>query len=421
MTGEQGFFLLLVLVIIFTLLGTLGVLGSPDKNKYFVATGDGDTKVTYSEDGKNWNTVSDLFGDGGSGNKVVVDGKRYLVVGEDGDSLNRTAYYAYANNMSDWTPITWNDDGPDSNNGTTIDCVSIGQSPNVDKKCVHGLGDVGAGQSGISYSLDGDSYQLATGTPFEDGGAAYVQTIDIGTISDKSKYWIICGNEDTNTGIVYTAPFDTPQTWTAATIPTFTNVVLAGFSIGTTLDQPYLIAGTTTNTLPIAWSDPSDGTSYTKSTGAVDVGDETSAGTYSVQAMNYGENMLICCGETGSGLSGVGFSLDGGKTWKQCIVTNGSEVTVFTAVFWNTINNAWFMTTGSGAVYESPGLVNGDVTWTINETLSTGTGVEITSFATDGKTKVVTSIGDITLYKLDSAIEVIDDIFDSQGNDVIYG
>lgn len=419
---EQVLLLLLVLVIIFTLLGTLGVLGSPDKNRYFVAAGDGDTPVAYSSDGKNWNTVSNIFGDGGYGNKVVVEGKRYFVVGEDGDSLNRTAYYAYADNMSVWTPITWNDDGPDSNKGTAFLCDKGSDIFLGDNICVQGFGDVGAGQSGISYSSDGGaSHQLAPGTNFQNGGAAYLQTIDIGSISNNITYWIICGNENSNEGVVYTAPLYTPQTWTAASIPSgFTNVVLAGFSTGTYEVNPYLIAGTTTNTLPIAWSDPTNGMVYTRSTGAGDDG-ESSAGTYSVRTMSYYGGVLVCCGEAGTGLSGAGFSLDDGKTWKQCIVTNGSVSLTFTTVSWDFISNGWLMADDTGSIYQSSGLVNGDFTWTKNETLSTGTNVEVTNIATDRKTRVVTASGEITLYRQDSKIQVIDDIFESQGNDVIYG
>lgn len=423
MTRYQIALFLIVMTILFTLLGTLGVFGGPNKPRHFVAVGDGSTPVAYSSDAKSWTTVSGLFGDGGRGNFVTTDGPRYLVAGYDGEGSNRTLYYADAKDMQAWVPILY-DEAPSSNTGTAADCETVG----TQKICVHGLGDNGASQSGISYCEIAvpnpnkndpvcSTYTTVDGTYFQNGSVVGVTTFQVDATG--AIFWTIWGNED-GAGMVYYTPFSTPSVWFPSNIPSgYTNVTYADYNVCSTAGFIFLMAGTTNNnTLPIAWAENSNGINYTKSSG--DEG-ESSAGTYSVRVLaNYG-GLLVCCGEAGSGLSGAGFSQDNGKTWKQATVTNGSDTAIYTAVGYDSIDG-WIMMDNIGSTFKSTGLgSDGTMTWTKDETISTGTSTSVNDFVTDGRTRSVVADGDLQLYTNSGIITVFGNIFASEGNSIIYG
>jgi len=128
-------FMFLLLVIIFTLLGTL-VYGKNNAPHQWVAVGTGDVALAISSDGKNWDGIEGVFGETtvGTGNDVfrIPDG-RWVVVGddetdnniwwsdngEDWSSASGPYGSGYINSVSNWSGI-WVITGKDENNEGTI-------------------------------------------------------------------------------------------------------------------------------------------------------------------------------------------------------------------------------------------------------------------------------------------------------------
>lgn len=91
--------MLIILVIIFTILGTL-VYGKGIRKRW-VAVGQGDVGLAISYDGKNWEGVEGIFDDGGIGYDVYRGGGRFVAVGDDLNDVN----VWYSDNGEDWEGI----------------------------------------------------------------------------------------------------------------------------------------------------------------------------------------------------------------------------------------------------------------------------------------------------------------------------
>ena len=212
--------LLVLLVIIFTLIGTL-VYGKDSPSGTFVINSQTSTNnIIYSDDGETWTASVDEngnnpFGDTGSALDVHWNRGTWVAVGEP-ESVNENT-------------IAWSDDAKIWNYGTGQSFETNGRFVRYGNGLWVSGGTPGAaGNSVLKYSNDGKSWSDSTGEAFGNGA-----TGTCSAISFYKGFWLAGGNDGSNgTKIWYSTD---GISWSAATgspFGTSTNSNPLGFIYG---------------------------------------------------------------------------------------------------------------------------------------------------------------------------------------------
>lgn len=180
----KSWYIFLLLVITFTLLGTL-VWGKVDPKKKFIAVGNGDVAVAVSYDGVEWDPIEDVLGANtvGTGVAIARGGGKYVVVGSDGDDEGDNVWWSHDGKI-------WN--AADSTEGNGIFGDSANSSGN-DVTYADGLW-VAVGVDGTDYtrciwwSEDGEEW-----TPGEGDNFGTDENMSTAVVKYDNGVWIVGG------------------------------------------------------------------------------------------------------------------------------------------------------------------------------------------------------------------------------------
>lgn len=212
--------MLMLLVIIFTLLGTL-VYGK-GTSKRWVAVGHGDVGLAISKNGKDWEGVEGIFDNGGTGYDVYRGGGRFVAVGDDVEETN----IWYSDNGEDWTGVD--------------EIFGSGEAKSVSFAngiwVVTGINESGEGT--IWFSYDAEIWEQVEDFAFEASGLV-VQNCNVwlaGGTKNGSQGEIIAVS-DGNDGTRWVTPDTPPESGDNAYVNVFYIYEPAG------LQSSYILAG----------------------------------------------------------------------------------------------------------------------------------------------------------------------------------
>lgn len=399
---------LIILVIVLTLLGTL-VWSNRNLAKKWVAVGNGDVTLAFSNDGINWTGVDGLFGDNtiGRGDSVYRAGDRWVVVGRDGD--NEGANIWWSDDAEVWNLATNNDDEDDVFWGTGVDNTGKWVTRGSDNLWV-------AGGNGDVTSL----YWSDDGKVWNESENAVMVGVDVIRVSHLGGLWLATGEADTDGNVLFYS--EDGKTWTAASSSDGSDILGGANGRGLALayrDGLWLMGGgnLVSTEKQIWWSE--DGMTWTG------VATSDTFGTDGqVNDIIFGDGKWVAVGESEGGPSAVLYSTNG-KGWTEGSSNTGDHV-LEDVVY----SNGYFIVTAQDNATTDPVVFRSTdgITWE-DTNFSSGTNNILQRLAANGSFSVITSLdtsGDESLwYSENNGLDwtaVEDNPFGVEGNttDVIY-
>lgn len=313
---------LIILIIIFTLLGTL-LFSSKNLSPKWIAVGSGDVTLAFSNDGKKWTGVNGLFGDNtiGEARSVFRSGDRWVVVGNDGDDEGVNIWWS--DDAEVWNPAINNDDENDVFWGT--DSTDTGLVVTSSNDFWLAGGNTG-GDVNLYWSDDGKHWNE------EEDGIFGGNIVNV--IKKLNGLWLVGGTADSENQSVYWS--EDGISWTAGTNAEGGRIFTDS---GSAYDFAYhdglwVVGGKNTGSENhIWWSE--DG----KEWNAVSTSIFGDGGA--VYKIGYNNGKWVAVGY-GTGTSAIAYSTDG-KTWTGDTSIGNSEDSFTTLIY----TDGYWITSGS--------------------------------------------------------------------------
>jgi hypothetical protein len=343
--GKQ-FIILIICGCVFLLLLIIGIIiflnrhkSKPNGVNTFVAVGEGTDTIAWSDDGKNWNKISDGSGFNQRGTCVASNGNVWVAGGEENGITNPKNMIFSKDNARTWAPVN----PPSGSNWNPVVYGVVWDGTNF-----IAVGDGFSGGTTAVWSKDGQNWHSSTGN-----------VVVISSNSSLALSALACNEEicvalDSNKALIIYSD-DNGQTWENASGDTFSdNTGIVGSFVAVNDDKHWIAISknsTKTNILfssnGIGWTSPS-----------TNIFNDSNTQLYCV-AHDNGSTWVVV------GNKGIGCSSDNGQTWK---LAKGGNFTTY--YFYSVVYNGkiWVASGSDFILYSSDGIF-----WTKSDTINSRT------------------------------------------------